>query len=330
MKFLISIFSLLILVSCSNQIEKQLEKVSFSIRNLPLPTDTTISSIAYLNGYFLILQDDGKFVVLDTTYRRVDSLERKLSNLIPDFLFRYNDTLFVMTGKNAYYLKNDFSYSTYNSKRRKYGEVLFEDSIYLAYGCCAGEFGGSVFFLDKKTGKTFSCFATCPAQVLRFGKEYIVCNNLAHLSDHMSFLAIKDPTTLYEITDEKLKNHCNWYTTVDSLKEYWQISNKGAVRFNDAYDAMSLVTFLFNDSLYSILSIPKATVLAVHRNDTMITMDTLINQKISFHETMVIDAGNKKICLYRLTEGSPFAAYLTQGNNTGLIIVDDKRIDFLY
>jgi hypothetical protein len=210
-----------------------------------------------------------------------------------------------------------------------FGEVLFEDSTYLVYGCCAGEFGGSVFFLNKLTDKTYSYFATCPNQVVRFGKDYVVCNNLAHLTDHMSFLLVKDPTTLYEITDNKLKNHCNWYVTIDSLKEYWQISKVGAVRFSELYEAMSLITFPFLDSLYSIISVPKATLLVVHRGDTTITKDTIFNKKISFHETQVIEAGNKKVCLYKLTEGSPFAAYFTRGNNTGLIVVVGNRIDFL-
>jgi len=291
--------------------------------------DTTISSIAYLNGYLLLLQDNGKFIVMDTSYKRVDSLEARFLPLNYSFLIRYHDTLFVGTKDKVYYLDNDFSQVVYNVKQRRYGEVLFEDSAYLIYGCCAGEWGGSIFFFNKQTKKTFSYFATCANQVLRFGHSYVVCNNLAHLSEHMSFLVVNDPTTLYEITDEEQKYNCNWYTTVDSLKNYWQVSKKGAVRFYEAYNAMSYISFPFRDSLYSILSVPKATVLAVHRGDTTIIRDTLMDKRIPFHETKVIEAENKKVCLYRLTEGSPVAAYWTRGNNTGMIVVCGNRIDFI-
>jgi hypothetical protein len=327
--FPIIFFLLTILASCSGRPEKNNAHVVFSKRDFPLPTDTTIRSIAYLNGYLILLQDDGKLIALDSAYRRMKNIEEKLASLKGAFLARYNDTLFVGNKNKAFYLKPDFSLVDYSTKRSMYGDVLLEDSAYLIYGCCAGEFGGSVFFLNKQTGKTYSYFATCPSQVLRYGKEYVVCNNLAHRSNHMSFLAVKDPTSLFEITDEKLKNHCNWYATIDSLKDYTQVSKKGSVRFYDAYDAMSLVSFAYEDSLYSILSVPKATVVAIHRGDTTIAIDTLLARKIPFHQTQVIQAGKKIVCLYRLTEGSPVAAYWTRGNNTGLIVVGENKIDFL-
>lgn len=322
-------FILVILLSCSSSEEKSEEQVSFSTRHILLSSDTTIRSIAYNNGYLLLLQDNGRFLVLDSVYKRVGNLENNLALISADFLVRYNDTVFVRGNDKDYYLNKDFKPIEYNFNRKIYGEVLFEDSSYLVYGCCAGEWGGSVFFQNKRTKRTYSYFATCANQVLRFQNEYIVCNNLAHLSEYMSFLVVKDPETLYEITEDSLKNHCNWYTEIDSLKEYWQVSKVGKVRFYSAYGAMSLVTFPFGDSLYSILSSSKATVLAVHRGNTTITKETLIKNKISFHQTQVIEGGKKKICLYRLTEGSPFAAYRIRGNTTGLIVVEGNRIDFL-
>lgn len=250
-----------VLESCLSHGEKNAAEANFSTRHVSLPTDTTIRAIAYLNGYLLLLQDNGKVVALDTAYKRVEFVEKKLASIKGTFLRRYNDTAFVGNNDKIFYLKADFTPLGYRSERGMYGDVLLEDSAYLIYGCCAGEWGGSVFFRNKQTEKTYSYFATCPGQVLRFGKEYVVCNNLAHMADHMSFLVVTDPTTLYEITDERLKNYCNWYTAIDSLKDYWQVSKKGSVRFYDAYDAMSFITFPFGDSLYSILSLTNATVL---------------------------------------------------------------------
>jgi hypothetical protein len=327
--FLIIISLLYVLESCLSNGQTNAAEAKFSTRHVALPTDTTIRAIANLDGYLLLLQDNGKVVALDTAYKRVEFVEEKLASIKGTFLLRYNDTVFVGNNDKTYYLKADFTPLEYRSEQRMYGAVLLEDSAYLIYGCCAGEWGGSVFFRSKQTGKTYSYFATCPAQVLRFGRDYVVCNNLAHLADQMSFLVVTDPTTLYEITDERLKNHCNWYTAIDSLKDHWQVSKKGSVRFYDAYDAMSFITFPFGDSLYSILSLTNAIVLAVHRGDTTITKDTLFHKRIPFHETQVIDVGKKKVCLYRLTGGSPVAAYLTWGNNTGLIVVAGNTIDFL-
>jgi hypothetical protein len=327
--FLATISLLCTLGSCSSNGEKNNTEINFSTNRVALPTDTTIRAIANFDGYLLLLQDNGKFVALDTAYKRVEFVEKKLATLKGSFLFQYDDTVFIGTNDRTFYLNADCEPLEYKDERRKYGNVLLEDSAYLVYGCCAGEWGGSVFFRSKQTGKTYSYFATCPSQVLQFGRDYVVCNNLSHMGDRMNFLVVTDPTTLYEITDERLKNHCNWYVTIDSLKGYWQVSKKGSVRFYETSDAMSLITFPFGDSLYSVVSLTDATVVAVHKGDTAITRDTLFHKRVAFHETTVIDLGKKKVCLYRLTEGSPVAAYITRGNNTGLIVVGGNTIDFL-
>jgi hypothetical protein len=326
-----SVFILLIsaLISCTSTTKEKKHEDRFFTRQIELPLDTTISRIAYMNNHFLLLMDNGRIAVLDSAYNRISMIEEQLSSVKASWLFSYNDSLFIGSSDQYYYLNSNLEAVKIKRKGLIYGEIFFEDSSYRVYGCCVGEFGGSIFFLDKRSNRTYSYFATCPRQVLRFGNEYVVCNNLAHLSDHMSFLFIKNPRTLYEITDEKLKNHCNRYATIDSLQDYWLKSKIGDVRVYDSYDAMSLVTFPYRDSLYSVLAEPKATVLAVHRNDTTITVDTLLNRRIAFHEMQVVEAGERKICLYTLTDGSSFAAYQTRGNYTGLIVVDGNRIDFL-
>src|SRR6218665_95572 len=330
MKFLMAIiFLLVVLFSCSPSGTKQSLENKFEVRELDLPVDTTVQSIEYLNGHLLLLQENGKLAVLDSEYKREPEIEKKLSTIKTDWLFKYHDTVFAGNKDHYYYLNSAVDAIPYKSKRRTYGDVFLEDSNYLVYGCCVGEFGGAIFFMDKKADRTYSYFATCPSQVLRFGEQYVVCNNLAHMSSHMSFLFVKDPRKLYEITDEKLKNHCNWYMTVDSLKEYWLKSNVGDVRVYDDFEVMSLVTFPYRDSLYSVLAKPDATVLSVHRGDTMITVDTLLKDRIAFHHVQIIDSANKKVSLYQLSGGSPFAAYQTSGNHTGLIVVEGNRIDFL-
>ena len=322
--------SVFILTSCKNQGDKVNSQVKFTTRQLLLKSDTTINSIAFFNDKIICLQDNGKIILLDTNYNRQDSLEKKLNVYKPNYLFTLHDTVFIGTKNKAYFIDKDFQLIEFKRKERMYGERLYEDSSYFVYGCCAGEWGGSIFFLNKNTKKTYSYFATCASQVLRFKNDYVVCNNLAHLGRSMSFLFVPQPTKLYELTDEKLKNHCNWYTTIDSLKNYWEKSKIGDVRFyRGAYGSMSLVTFPVKDSLYSIICNDSSTLIAVHKSDTTLPRQIILNKTISFHQSQVTTAGEKQICLYNLTNGSPFAAYTTTGNNSGLIIIDNNRIDIL-
>ncbi len=330
MKYWICILLFFILTSCKNQVEKGSSIVKFTVRQLLLKSDTTINSIAFKNDRIICLQDNDKIILLDSHYNRQESLETKINLYKPKYLFTLHDTVFIGTMNKTYFIDSAFKLIEFKRKERYYDHPLYEDSLYYVYGCCMGEFGGSVFFLNKKTNRTFSYFATCATQVLNFKNEYVVCNNLAHLRRSMSFLFVPAPTKLYELTDEKLKSHCNWYTTVDSLKNYWDKTNTGDIRFyRGSYGSMSLVTFPVEDSLYSIICNDSAAFIAVHKGDTTLLRQTILNKTISFHQSQVITAGLKKICLYNLTNGSPFAAYTTIGNNSGLIIIDNNRIDIL-
>jgi hypothetical protein len=331
MRHILTIFiAFVILTSCNNREEKLHMQIHFTTRQFQLKADTTITSIAYFKGNIICLQNNEKIIILDTNYNRQTLLESNFANYKLNYLFAFHDTVFLGAKDKLFFIDKDFRLQEFKRKETVHRRYLYEDDSYYVYGCCVGEFGGSVFFLNKKTNRTYSYFATCATQVLRFKNQYVVCNNLAHLGSSMSFLFIPDPVKLYELTDERSKNHCNWYVEVDSLKNYWEQSPIGGVNFHrGAYGSMSLASFSVNDSLYSILTNDSATYIAVHKGDTTFERQRILNKAIQFHQTQVIKAGNKQICLYNLTQGSPFAAYFTTGNNSGLLVIDQNKIDIL-
>ncbi len=327
----ISIFFLiLILTSCKNHVERLQSQEMFTTRKVQLKSELPVSAIAFSNDLLICLQENGKLLLLDSNYNRQDSLEKKLDGYKSEYLFTLHDTVFIVTKNKTFFFDKNFELIEFRKKGRYYGDYLYEDSSYYVYGCCMGEFGGSVYFLNKKTNRTYSYFATCATQVLRFQNEYVVCNNLAHMGPHMSYLFIPEPLNLYELTNENDKNNCNWYVTVDSLKNHREKPPIGGVRFyENSYGLMSLVSFSYRDSLYSIISSDSTTYIAVHRDDTTLQRQVILEETISFHWSQVIAAGGKLICLYRLTEGSPFAAYTTTGNRSGLLIVNNNQINIV-
>lgn len=319
---------LFLLTSCKHGDVKSLSQIHFTVNQYQLQTDTTIADIVYFKGHIICLQDNNKIAILDTSYNRQYSLENNFKNVESTYLLTFRDTVFLGTSKKTYFIDNNFKPQDFKRTERMYGNYLYEDNTFYVYGCCAGEFGGSVFFLNKLTNKTYSYFATCASQILKFKDQYVVCNNLAHLSGSMSFLFVPDPTKLYELTDEKQKNHCNWYVEVDTLKNYWETSPIGGVNFyRGAYSTMSLISFIVKDSLYSFLSNDSTTFIAVHKSDTILERQRIFNKPIRFHQTHIIKAGNKLVCLYQLTGGSPLAAYTLTGRNSGLIVIDSNKID---
>jgi hypothetical protein len=316
--------------SCKSENNSKAKNFAFKVTQITIEADTTVKSIAYLNDYLICLQDNDSLIVFDTSYKRCPTVETKLNKTKIDYLFTYRDTVFLVSKNKKYFLNPEFSLTLKNSEERFFSDALYNDSAYLIYGCCMGEFGGAIFFSNKHTQKTYSYMATCATQVLKFKDAYVVCNNLAHLGRGMDFLIVTDPTKLYELKEDSLKNFCNWYVNVDSLKDYWRSKPKvPIVVYSGSYNSMSLITFPFEDSLYSILCNDSSVVLAVHRGDSTFTKQILLYRPLNYHEAQVICSKDQYACLFRLTSGSPFAAYLINGNDFGVAIVKNGMINIL-
>jgi len=192
------------------------------------------------------------------------------------------------------------------------------------------KWGGSVFFLNKKTNKVYSYPSTDVQQVLKFKDNYIVSNSSRGFS---GFLSISDPTKLFELKEEIQKTYCNWYVTVDSLKhKKWAgISlQRGVKSYVDTFGVKTLTTFPFNNELYSIYSTDSATILAKHKDFKLVTVDTLLKKSIIFYEASTHLANNFFITAYRASW------YVGYGNdkqlnhkNSGLIFMQGNTIRFL-
>ena len=278
----------------------------------------------------MCLLDNGRIIALDAEYKRLGQLERLVNKRTFQYMFSVGDTLFVANDQFVFYLDTASILHKYSFVQTRYGAQLYEDSSYFVYACCAGEFGGSVFFQNKKNGKIYSYYATCASQVLRFQGEYVVCNNLAHLSGSSDFLFVPDPAALFMLTDAKQQRHCNWYAEVDSLKVDWdKRPKKGTRSYEGPYATMSLMSFVVGDSLYSLMSSDNSTFIAVHRPDTIVRRQVVLGENLVFHYTDVVQTGAKYVCLYQQSGGDPFQAISDPGQSSGLIVVDSNRVDIL-
>ena len=320
------------IVSC-NSVPKEKAEVplGFIVRNIDLAFDTTIKSVALWRGNLMCLLDNGSIVALDTNYKRLEQLERLVNKRKFQYMFSLGDTLFVANNQFVFYFDTASILQDYSQVKHMYGEKLYEDSNYYVYACCVGEFGGAVFFRNKKSDKFYSYYATCASQVLKFQGQYVVCNNLAHLDGSTDFLFVPNPETLFMLDDEKQRNHCNWYVEVDSLNVDWDKRMKKGTRSYEGPNAtMSLMSFVVGDSLYSMLTNDSSTYIAVHRGDTILDRQTILSKNVVFHSTDIVQSGTRQVCLYQQSGGDPFQAIRNPGHSSGLIVVDGNRVDFLH
>lgn len=319
-------------IACTTK-KQDIKAKDFLVSVKSIKGDTVINSAVYYAGHILCLQGDDKLFVLDTTLNLVDSLTAKFSKLKIQFLHFYNDTILLSTDKDIFYLDTGFVLKKYNSQPFKCGLPYYNDSTYYVHACSAGEWGGAVFFWNKKTNRTYSYPATDVQQVFKFNGEYVVSSFLAHLSGISDYLFIKDPTKMYELKDEKQKTFCNWYMEVDSIKDkrlFDTLTPPGIKYYSDSFTTRTLTTFPYKDEIYSIYCTDSATILAKFINRKLSFVDTLLHHRLTFHNAKTHLTSNAIVTAYQATwtqggEGNTWTPF----QNTGLIFICDNRISFL-
>jgi hypothetical protein len=276
------------------------------------------------------LKDNGKFLVLDSNFKPIDSIAARLNKLHPTQLYAIHDTPVIVANRKCYAINNNLSTQPFSVPAFIFDFPNFIDTSYYVYNCCVGEFGGSVFFLNRKTNKTYSYPATCVNQVVKFRDNYIICNNL-YSTD---FISIHDPSKLFELKDDQQKNSCNWYVAVDSLKDYRKLAAntpKGVVRYTDStksWHLSTLTTFEYRNELYSIISTDSATLIKKHVGFRLITVDTLRKQETIGHGlTSVTNSG--VAMAYGDTWTMGLEPAVTSYVSSGLIVIQGNRIKFL-
>lgn len=329
---LIIYFFLIAFFACSSQ-KQDIKAKDFLVSVKSIKGDTVINSAVYYSGHILCLQEDDKFFVLDTTFNLVDSLTAKFTKIKIQYLQSYNDTILLSTDKEIFYLDTGFVIKKYTNKPFKYQFPYFTDSTYYIYACSAGEWGGAVFFWNKKTNRTYSYPATGVQQVFKFKDEYVVSSFLAHLSGFSDYLFIKDPTRMYELIDEKQKTFCNWYMEVDSIKNkklFDTLTPPGVKYYSDSFITRTLTSFPYKNEIYSIYCTDSATILAKFKNQKLSLVDTLLHRKLIFHSGKTHLTSNGIVTAYKATwsqggEGNTWTPF----QNTGLLFIKDNKITFL-
>ncbi|MDR3680222.1 MAG: hypothetical protein P4L41_09665 [Flavipsychrobacter sp.] len=297
-----------------------------------------IQSVACYGGNLICLLGDRnyqkqKLVVLDSSYHHLYGVEEKLNEMPFEYLFSARDTVFLISGHKFYYLSPGFVLKRSHSLNQTRATLL-EDSSYSIYGGCAGEFGGSIFFQDKK--KLYSYPATCPTQVLKNKNTYLICNNLRHMNGTVGFIQIADPTKLYLLPDIKPILQ-NWWVRVDSIyKNYNNIHLPGVSEYFDTSGIISLLTFTNKDEIYSILNVKSKYMIAIHDNKRLIIIDSISinnNKRSHLDRFLVSHMGDKFVCGYNYMcyDSLPPKGTLQHPTSTqsGLIVVEGDKILFL-
>ena len=125
---------------------------------------------------------------------------------------------------------------------------LFEDENYEIWKSCSGEWGGSVYFKNKKTGKLFATKSICAVSINKINNKYYISNSLSHLFGSSNIMEISNPEKLKPIL--KLPT----FHPEISTSQYETDNSSGTKSLVDSSEVLIRTSFVYNDKLYSILT----------------------------------------------------------------------------
>ena len=311
------IFFSLMLCSCAAHDEKFIpEKFQIKRTSVKLPFEVK-ELIAFDGGYvcnFENLEDTSCHIgFLDKNFHLKKQKTRQLNNGLQFLraIWTAHDTLFVIDLNMIKYWRNAHwnfykvlpieNKTTFMSYELNY--PIFEDDQFIVRSCSKGEFGGAVFFKDKKTGKTYSCEATSIKAVHKIDDVYVVSSSLIHGCGFAKVIQIADPRKLYEIKNKNQGCNCGWYDIYP--KDPYDDQIKHPIGYDKGFKVLLDTTaieitgaFVSKQHLYHIFADAKNTYLGYIDHQKPVVLDTIVNKPLWFGSVRDLQSNPNLFVIY--------------------------------
>jgi hypothetical protein len=253
-------------------------KQHFILKNPFSQVKYPLSYSILFKGKLIALFDPGKFACFDLDLNRDTKIEDALNTMYFDRHWLIGDD-FVARSEGKYYVWNGKSWAKYKEpvpmgSRPK----LFEDELYIMYSDCHGEFGGTIYFYEKKTGTTYYTSASCPRAVLTYQDGYLI--TASSMTSFFNSIYISDPSKLSNLKDT---------TTIARRRGphenlgYYDSSNH-ALNLKDFFFLEAFATFKNGEKTFHILHWRDFTFLAeLKGNEIHIVNPLFLDHQIYTH-----------------------------------------------
>lgn len=134
--------------------------------------------------------------------------------------------------------------------------TIFKDDTYNIYSTCNGEFGGTIYFQNRQTKKSYEAASTCPIVVNKIDKNYYVTNYMGHMMGFASVIKIPDP--------EKLEK-----SNLDFETQHGSMSDKGSQILFDSTGFYIATSFVVDKKLLHLYSDKQGTYIGEIENKKM-------------------------------------------------------------
>ena len=174
---------------------------------------------------------------------------------------------------------------------------LFEDDNYVVRKTCSGEWGGTIWFKNKRTGIVRSCSATCPVIVNKLNGKYIITATLNHLSGFSQIIEIDNPEllTIFKLPKPRKKNG---KTLLRYVGDDESRSTQGSKVILDTTRVSTLVSFPLDGRLFHVITDYRKTYLAEIKNKRFVTIDTLSQKSFWSYDSDVFKTNDGHIIVF--------------------------------
>lgn len=208
---LIILFSVLTLSSCAQTTKKatinQPEDFQVTFDTLNISIDGYLRKVVLFRDNFYGMFETSrkntsrrykKMIVFSQKGEFIEDvfIPEEIQNMPHYDLVVQNDSLFI---KESQFEKINFVLGAYvaDFKKTKTKELKFyQDELYDVYATCNGEWGGTIYFQDKRTKESYEASSTCPIAINKIDNDYYVTNYMGHMMDFANVLKITEPKKL--------------------------------------------------------------------------------------------------------------------------------------
>lgn len=196
---------------------------------------------------------------------------------------------------------------------------FYEDENYFVKQSCRGEWGGAVWFLDKKSEREYTCESTCPQALFKIDQSYILISSLAHMDGSIEIARIQDPSAMKEfILPDSLKNRRSSISYYGRQRSYQSRSKEGKeILFKD-YGMQCLASFVWDGEIYLLISDHQKTYLYQWTKNKLIRLEPILNKALLSFNRKQINTPEKDLVVV-----------IDQNDFKGFIRIEDNRIEIV-
>ena len=277
-------------------------------------------------GNLIALFEPGSFVCY-----KIPSLERNidLENTLNTRKFKYQwlfkGKLVAQSNNQTYFLNENYKWEIFKNKNPLIKQPkLFEDDNYIVFSDCHGEWGGTIYFFNKHTEKTYFTEATCANTITKKDGKYFVLSELGHMSGSTDLKEIENPDKLTSVETNKINKPFK-----GQALGYADSSKQSKVIF-DFYGIQFFSSFQMEDKTLYLVNWRRKTFLANITDNTISIVNPLFNDDLYTHQPVTTLYGSQTLInldLYGIAREREISSLMVEENKIIRIDWNEKHND---